>query len=86
MVDVVDPEEFVLRTVHISRNWHNPMIEITVTNDGIALEIALDDFCQALVSELPSPLTLLTRDRITIAILAAVKPTVEKIKHATAYV
>ncbi len=38
--------------VTISRKWHNPQIEITLTNEAISLEMQMDDFVEALKKEL----------------------------------
>ena len=40
------------RFVTISRKWHNPQIAITVSNEGISLEMQMDDFVEALKREL----------------------------------
>ena len=49
------------KLVTVSRKWNNPQIHINITNDEIALSIALDDFLVALADEIGS-VALTVRD------------------------
>ena len=74
------------KTVHISRHWTNPAIQVTVCRDGIALEISLEDFCRAVVAELPHPAFTMTRAALEKNVVGAIEGTLNKVKEATAYV
>lgn len=41
-----------VNTVVVSRYWHHPEITVSLNEDGIAIEISLDDFCRALANEI----------------------------------
>lgn len=40
--------------VTISRMWNNPHIKTTISTDSIELEISLDDYLEALITEIGS--------------------------------
>ena len=45
-----------MTTVTICREWNNPHISITVTDQNIAMEMSLDDFLIALADEAAEPI------------------------------
>jgi hypothetical protein len=68
-------------TVTISRHWNNPKINKTVTVDGIALSIDMDDFVTALKEEIGSVTTTFTKKTFETKLDKAVYSTIEKIKE-----
>jgi Asp/Glu/hydantoin racemase len=44
------------RVLVISRRWHNPKIEIGMSDDGIEIKTGVDDFVRALSDEAAEPL------------------------------
>ena len=42
--------------VTICRQWNNPQIAITVSNESLSIELSLDDFLIALADEVAEPL------------------------------
>jgi len=51
------------QTLVISRHWDNPHILVTIKDDGIQLECPLDNFIEALITEIKSPMVHATRSR-----------------------
>jgi hypothetical protein len=72
--------------VHISRYWSNPQIKVAVHLEGIALEITLEDFCKAVVAEMPHPATVMTRAKLESNVLTALQVALGKVKDASNYV
>lgn len=73
-------------TVHISRHWHSPEITVRVLRDGIDIELSVEDFCRAVVAEIPHPVFTMTRSGLEKNVLAAVEGTLNKVKESTIYV
>ena len=73
-------------SVHISRHWHEPLIEVTVHQEGIAIELSLEDFCKAVVAEIPHPALTMTRAALEKNVLAALAGTLNKVKEASNFV
>jgi hypothetical protein len=69
--------------VVISRHWHNPAIEVGVSSDGIQIDMAVEDFCRALVAEIPHPVMCFTRTGLADNIVAAMDVVLEKAKQAS---
>lgn len=72
--------------VHISRHWHEPLIEVAIYKDGISIEIPIEDFCKAIAAEVSHPWKTLTRAGLEANILASLEQTLNKVKEASAYV
>lgn len=45
-----------MKTITILRKWNYPHITIEVTEEGISLELSLDDFIKVLADEVAEPL------------------------------
>lgn len=69
----------------ISRHWHSPEITVTIRDENIELECALDDFIRGLVSELRHPLASFTKGRMAEDLIIAKSVVLEKIKHASTH-
>jgi len=74
------------QAVVISRHWHSPQITVTIRDDSIGLECPLDDFIEALIAEIKSPMMHATRSRQADDIRAVKDVVLGKIKEASAYV
>lgn len=67
--------------ITISRHWDNPEIMTTLSMEGIALQIDLPDFMEALIREL-GPITWVWTDKQFRGKMdVAVKEVLEKIKQ-----
>ena len=74
-----------MKTITIVRKWNNPAIEISITNESIALSMKLDDFIQALTDEVAeevaielsksagNPLTLITAAQLEKRMVSAIE-------------
>ena len=71
--------------VIISKKFHNPEITYTVVHDGLSLELKLDDYLTALISEIGSPLWMLTPNSLEKKLLAASSKIVQDMKDQTVY-
>lgn len=69
----------------ISKHWHSPEIKVRVDAAGMEISTTLEDFVRALAAELPHPAKMLTRDRVTTQILAAIPKVLEKIKESSVH-
>ena len=74
------------QAVVISKDWHNPEIKVTIRDVGIQLECKLDDFIAALANEMPLPLVMVTRRRLSAEMLDAKNVVLDKLKHASIHV
>jgi len=72
--------------VHISRHWNSPEIQVSVYKEGIALEVSLEDFCKAVVAEIPAPLMTFKRATLEAQVIAALEAVLSKVKEASAHV
>lgn len=70
--------------VLVSRQWANPNIAISVTAAGIGIGMALDDFVDALLAEVGSPATILTRAQLAERVKLAATRVVTGMKAETA--
>lgn len=71
--------------VVISRYWHSPAITVGIDQEKIRIELSLDDFCRALVQEIPHPAMCFSRQGLETNILAAMRTVLEKTKEASVY-
>jgi len=39
-------------TVVVSKHWKNPDIKVSINDEGLTMQVSLDDFCRALAAEL----------------------------------
>jgi len=69
--------------VIISKRFHNPEIKYTVVHDALSLEISLDDYLKALISEIGSPLWMLTPASLEKKLLAASASVIQDMKNQT---
>lgn len=67
--------------ITVSRHWHSPTIRTSVTFDGIALEMSLDDFVLALSGEIYATGRWLTKASLDQKVKQATHVLVEKIKE-----
>jgi hypothetical protein len=85
------PDPVVMATaaqhvVLVSRQWHSPAISVGISGEGIAIALALPDFLAALVTELGSPATILTRAQLAARLETAAARVVQGMKAETARV
>ena len=57
--------------VVLGRKWHNPEITITVSDKEIGISMALDDYIQAMLTELGSPTMIMTAAQLASKIRTA---------------
>lgn len=69
--------------VVISREWSNPEIRVSVTDEGIAVMMRLDEFMDAVASEAGNPAMLLTAAGLKRRLEAAAQAVVDKMKQET---
>lgn len=69
----------------ISKHWHSPEILVSVKDEGIQLDVSLDDFVNALLTEMQHPLKSFTKTRSDQAVRDAVVSILEKLKQASAH-
>lgn len=79
----MEPAKILKQTLVISRHWSNPVISVSVRDDGISLECSLDEFLLALAEELKHPLMSLTKGRMLVDLQAAKDVVLGKIKEAS---
>lgn len=72
--------------VHISRHWDNPEIRVALHREGIVIEVGLEEFCRAVVAEIPHPAMTMTRAKLEANVLAALEVVLGKVKEASAHV
>jgi hypothetical protein len=78
-----DPIKEVL---HISRHWNNPEIQVTLYREGIAIEVSLEDFCKAVVAEIPNPAWVFSREKLQANVLAALSTVLNKVKESSNHI
>ena len=71
--------------VVISRHWHQPNVVVGIDKEKIRLELSLEDFCRAVVSEIPHPAATFTRKGLEANILAALQVVLAKAKESSVY-
>lgn len=67
--------------VTISRHWNNPKITTTISLEGIALQMNLDDFIIALKQEIGSITTTFTQKTFSLKIDNAVSMILKRVKE-----
>jgi hypothetical protein len=67
----------------ISREWHNPQIKTTITNQAISLEMSIEDFEKALVAELGKIHVTMSMDK---KIKKAIQAVIDGVKQESAKV
>lgn len=70
----------------ISRHWHEPEVRVGVDHEQIRLEMSVEDFCRALVQEIPHPVLCFTRKGLTENVVAAVAVVLGKVKETSVHV
>lgn len=70
-------------TVVISRKWHHPQITMSVTDEGIRIEIPLEDFLKALCDEIGKVTWVFTKAEFLRRYDAAVEKVISGIKEET---
>lgn len=68
-------------TVTISRKWNHPEIKMMVNGIQIHMEISLEDFVTALLTELEHPVTIWTKNQLDTKVRAAVGRVIEGVKE-----
>lgn len=71
--------------VVISRHWHGPEITVSVNHEAIKLELSLEDFCRALVAEMPHPTKVWSRAGAEANVIDAMHGVLAKVKEASVY-
>lgn len=72
--------------VTVSRKWHSPTIQTTVSSEEISLSCDLVDFCEAVVQELGSVAWVFTDRTFRLKFDAAVARVLQGIKDESAKV
>jgi hypothetical protein len=70
-------------TVIISRYWDNPEIAVRIFKEGIQVEISLEDFCKAIVADIPHPWKTLSRAGLEADVLASIETVLNKAKESS---
>jgi hypothetical protein len=55
----------------VSRQWHQPQIDVGVSESGIRIVMPMDDYIQALATEIGSPAMILTQAQLLTRMRAA---------------
>jgi hypothetical protein len=71
--------------VVVSKNFHKPEIHYYIKNDEISLEIKLEDYLQALLAEVGSPLWMLSKKALADKLSAASAIVIQDMKNASVY-
>jgi len=69
----------------ISRHWHQPEVLVGIDVEKIRLELSVEDFCKALVQEIPHPMKTLTRKGLEGDLLEAVQIVLGKAKESSVH-
>jgi hypothetical protein len=67
----------------IMRKWGNPDIKLWIDTEEIGIQIKLDDFIEALINEVGSVTTILTRKQIRERIEKSSRTVIEAVKKET---
>jgi hypothetical protein len=70
----------------ISRYWNNPTITVCIDSEKIEVRMTVEDFCKAIVAEIPHPSKTMTRTKLEKNILGVLETVLNKAKEATAQV
>lgn len=82
----MNPDTKIKEIIHISRHWDSTAIKVAVHQEGIAIEVTLEDFCKAIVAEISHPAWMFKRGTLEAKILAAIQPVLDKVKQASEHV
>jgi hypothetical protein len=75
-----------MNKVVVSRQWHNPQINVFVDAKEVGSEIDLDDFILAMLEIVGKPTYIMTREQLKTKVFAAKQTIVEELKKATVHV
>lgn len=70
--------------VLVSRKWSNPEILVGISNDGISIQMGMNEFVEALVTEVGSPAMLFSSDALRQKITAAAQKIQTEMQASTA--
>ena len=71
----------------ISRHWHEPEIKASIDHEQVSLEIGMEDYIQALVTEMQKhPFWVFRRKTLTKLLQEAHKTCAEKVKEASIHI
>lgn len=76
----------IKEVVHVSRHWDNPEIKVTLYREGISIEISVQDFCKAVVAEIPHPAMVFSREKLQANILGALEVVLNKVKESSNHI
>lgn len=77
-------ENTLKSVVTVSRKWDNPNIKTTITDESISLEMSMEDFKTAMLIEIGSVTTILTREQFKKRFDSAVVAVLQGIKEESA--
>lgn len=72
-------------TVVISRRWDNPTINVYLEKEEIKLEMSLDDYIKAILTEIGSPALVLTTAQLAAKMKTARAVVELEMKHASTF-
>jgi len=75
----------IKHTLRILRYWNDPEIKISINQNGIQLDIGIEDFCKAMAAEMKHPMTIFTRVTFEKEILLCLPGVLEKIKETSVH-
>jgi hypothetical protein len=67
--------------ITISRHWNNPKITTTISQEGISLQIDIQDFMKGIVEEMGSIATTFTKSAFEKKLTDAINVVLEKVKE-----
>lgn len=70
--------------VFVSRKWHEPKINVEITDKVIGITMSIEDYHKALIAEIGNPSLIVTKKALETKMNKACKIIVEEMKNQTA--
>ena len=81
----MNPMDIQKSRVVISRHWNNPAINVEVTDAEIRVMMSMQEFLDAVCTEIGNPATVFTEGQLRKRVRAASESVLSKMKEATNY-
>lgn len=81
----MNPMDIQKSRIVISRHWNNPAIKIDVTDESITVMMSMQEFLDALCTEIGNPASMLTEGQLRKRVRQASDAVLSKMKEATNY-
>jgi hypothetical protein len=70
-------------SIIISRYWHRPKIDVFLMQNGIAIELTVEDFIKSIASEMGTPNVALRQKTLENKLIDAACQVLEKVKETS---